>query len=742
MTVANPEVAVAHGGHETHLDEHDRGVFGWITTVDHKRIGILYLVTAIFFFALGGMEALLMRIQLARPNAHFVGPETFNQLFTMHGTTMIFLVVMPTLVGFANYLVPLMIGARDMAFPRMNALGYWLFPFGGLLLHFSLMTGGAPSAGWFSYAPLSETPYSSSLGTDYWILALLVLGIGSVSGAINIIATVITLRAPGLTIRRLPLFVWMTFVTAILIILALPVLNAALVMLLIDRRLDAHFFQANGGGSAVLWQHYFWTFGHPEVYILALPAFGMISEIIPVFSRKPIFGYEFVAASTVAIAILSFGVWAHHMFAVGIGHKADLFFAVGSMAIAVPTGVKIFNWIATMWGGAIRFTTAMLFATAFLMEFVIGGLSGITFAAAPIDWQVTDTYYLVAHFHYVAFGGTAFAILAATYYWFPKMTGRLLGEGLGKTNFWLMIIGFNLTFFVQHFLGIMGMPRRVWTYPDLPGWGALNMASTIGAFIMGLSVLVFLANVVISLRSGKVAGDNPWDAWTLEWATTSPPDQHNFERVPPVRGRRPLWDLAHADVRTEAKAEQTKERPPPDKSTVAVWSFVVSEAGFFIILILSYVFFNVSTKAAAAALDVKTTGGFTVCLLASSVTLYIAEKNLEHGKEGAFRLWLVITLILGAAFMGGQANEYMKLFDRGLFINSSLFASTFFTLTGFHGLHVTLGLLALAILALLAFRPGFKGKSSGALRAVGVYWHFVDVVWIFVFSIVYVRNVL
>ena len=628
----------------------------------------------------------------------------------MHGTTMIFLVVMPTLVGLANYLVPLMIGARDMAFPRLNALGYWLFPFGGLLLHFSLLAGGAPNAGWFSYAPLSETPYSSTLGTDYWILALLVLGIGSVASGINIIATVITLRAPGLTIRRLPLFVWMMFVTAILIILAIPVLNASLVMLLIDRRLDAHFFQANGGSSALLWQHFFWTFGHPEVYIMALPAFGMISEVIPVFSRKPIFGYEFVAASTVAIAILSFGVWAHHMFAAGLGHRADLAFAIGSMAIAVPTGVKIFNWIATMWGGTIRFTTAMMFATAFLLEFVIGGLSGITFAAAPIDWQVTDTYYLVAHFHYVLFGGTAFAIFAALYYWFPKMSGRLLDEGLGKAHFWLTVVGFNLTFFVQHFLGIMGMPRRVFTYPDLPGWGALNMASTVGAFIMGVSVIVFAINMVMSLGRGKLAGDNPWDAWTLEWATTSPPHPHNFERVPPVLSRRPLWDLKQGPRSLISARRRAGKRMPPDKSVVAVWAFIVSETAFFVVLILSYVFFNLSTKAAAAALDVKTTGIFTACLLASSVTLHLAEKSLEHRKQGAFRAWMIVTIVLGCVFMGGQASEYLKLFDRGLYVNSSLFASTFFTLTGFHGLHVTLGLVALGILAGLAFAGDFRGQ--------------------------------
>ena len=738
MTVASPDRVVAHAP----SDPAEEGVFGWVATVDHKRIGTLYLLTSLFFFGIAGVEALLIRVQLARPNAHFLSADAFNQIFTMHGTTMIFLVVMPTLVGLANYLVPLMIGARDMAFPRLNALSYWLFPFGGLLLHFSLLAGGAPSAGWFSYAPLSETPYSSTSGTDYWVLALLLLGIGSVGGAINLIATVITLRAPGLSIRRLPLFVWMTFVTAILILLALPVLNASLVMLLVDRRLGAHFFQANGGGSPILWEHFFWTFGHPEVYIMALPAFGIVSEVIPVFSRKPIFGYEFVAGSTVAIGILSFGVWAHHMFAAGLGHRADLAFAIGSMAIAVPTGVKIFNWIATMWGGAIRFETAMLFATAFLIQFVVGGLSGITFAAAPIDWQVTDTYYLVAHFHYVLFGGTAFAVLAGIYYWFPKMTGRLLDERLGRVHFWLTVIGFNLTFFVQHFLGIMGMPRRVFTYPDLPGWGALNLASTVGAFILGLSVLVFAWNMAISLRRGAVAGDNPWDAWTLEWATSSPPHPLNFERVPPVLGRRPLWELSLPQAPRRSAAIPTSEQAPPDKSVVAVWAFVVSETGFFVVLILSYVFFNLSTKAAAAALDARTTGLFTACLLASSLTLVLAERSLARGGHRAFRAWMVSTVLLGCVFLAGQAREYLKLFDGGIAVSSSLFASTFFTLTGFHGLHVALGLVALGVVAGLGFAGSPRGGPGHALKAVGIYWHFVDAVWVVVFSIVYLRSVL
>ncbi|HEY8088409.1 MAG TPA: cbb3-type cytochrome c oxidase subunit I, partial [Polyangiaceae bacterium] len=649
--------------------------------------------------------------------------------------------VMPTLVGFGNYLVPLMIGARDMAFPRMNAMSYWLFPFGGLLLHFSVMAGGAPAGGWFAYAPLTETPFSSTPGTDYWVLALLVLGVGSVAGAINVIATVLTLRAPGMTMGRVPLFVWMTFVTAILIVLALPVLNAAVVLLLVDRQLDAHVFLASGGGNTLLWQHFFWTFGHPEVYIMALPAFGMISEVIPVFSRKPIFGHAFVAASTVAIAILSFGVWAHHMFAAGLGRTADLFFVMSSMLIAVPTGVKIFNWIATMWGGSIRFTTAMLFAVAFLIEFVVGGLSGVTFAVAPIDWQMTDSYYVVAHFHYVLFGGTAFGVLAGVYYWFPKMSGRLLSERLGRWNFWLMVLGFNLTFFVQHFLGILGMPRRVYTYPDLPQWGTLNMVSTVGAVLMGMASLLLVANLVYSLRRGKPAGDNPWDAWSLEWATTSPPPHDNFDRVPPVHGLRPLWDLAKGVLPGKAAPKQERVL---DKNAVAVWAFIASEAGFFLILILAYVFFNFGGErhagpSAASVLDVRKTGIFTACLLASSLTLWLAERSQHRNDHAGAARWLVATIGLGAVFLVGQGVEYLGLFERGVGVATNLFTTTFFTLTGFHGLHVTAGLFALMIVLGLSLGGDYKRRPSSTLKAVGLYWHFVDVVWIAVFSIVYLR---
>jgi len=525
------------------------GLLAWVASIDHKQIGIMYLIATLFFFLVGGIEALLMRIQLVRPENDFISPEVFNQLFTMHGTTMIFFVVMPFLIGIGVYLVPLMIGARDMAFPRLNALSYWLFVLGGLLLYFSFFTqSGAPDVGWFAYTPLSEKPFTLNKGPTYWVLGLLATGIGSVASGLNNIVTIITLRTPGLTMRRLPLFVWMILVTSFLLIFVMPIITSAFAMLLLDRLLGATFFMPATGGSAILYQHFFWGFGHPEVYILVLPAFGIISEVIPVFSRKPIYGYEFVAGSTVAIGLLSLGVWAHHMFAVGLGNVFNAFFAIASMLIAIPTGIKVLNWTATMWGGKIHFATPMLFAVTFLIEFVVGGLSGVAIASPPIDWQATDTYFIVAHFHYTLFGGSLFAIFAGVYYWFPKMSGRMPSERLGKWHFWLTVIGFNLTFLVQHLLGLMGMPRRVYTYHDLPYWGDMNLISTVGSLILGLSVIVFVWNIIASLRSGIPAGNNPWNAWTLEWATTSPPPVHNFDLVPPVHGRRPLWDLAHPDM--------------------------------------------------------------------------------------------------------------------------------------------------------------------------------------------------
>jgi cytochrome c oxidase subunit 1/cytochrome c oxidase subunit I+III len=521
----------------------DQGLLQWISSVDHKMIGIMYLLIALIFFLMGGAEALLMRIQLAQPVNHFLTPEAYDQIFTMHGTTMIFLVAMPAVLGFAVYFTPLMIGANEMAFPRMNSFSLWITFFGGLLLYFSFLAGGGPDAGWFNYAPLNEKNYSSSNGIDYYAMGLLLTGIGSVTTSINLIVTILHYRVKGMKLNMLPLFVWMVFVNSFLLIAAFPSLNAALAMLLLDRQFNAHFFNTTNGGSALLWQHLFWIFGHPEVYIVILPPFGILSEVFPVFSRKPIFGYAFVAASSVAIALLAFGVWAHHMFAVGLGNTVDAFFSASSMLIGIPTGVKVFNWIATMYGGKIKFTVSMMFAIAFLIEFTIGGLSGIAFSIVPIDWQLTDTYYVVAHLHYVFIGGTIFGVLAGLFYWFPKMTGKMLDEKMGKWFFWLFVIGFNGTFLVQHALGMLGMPRRVFTYPDLPGYAILNLISTIGAFLMGASVLLLVYIVYRSIKNGKSAGNDPWNGFTLEWLTSSPPPLKNFDEVPGVKSRWPLWDM-------------------------------------------------------------------------------------------------------------------------------------------------------------------------------------------------------
>jgi cytochrome c oxidase subunit I len=725
-------------------DERAHLRLAWLSTVDHKRIGILYLLTALFFFVIAGIEALLMRIQLAVPNNHFLYPDTYNQIFTMHGTTMIFLVVMPAVFGLINYIMPLQIGARDMAFPRMNAFSFWLVPFGGLLLHFSVLAGGAPNVGWFSYAPLSETPYSSQPGVDYWAVALLALGIGSVLTAINIISTVLCLRAPGMTLRRLPLFTWINFVNAFIILLALPLLNAALAMLLIDRRLDAHFFLPSGGGSPILWQHIFWAFGHPEVYILALPAFGILSEIIPVFSRKPIFGYEFVAGSSVLIALLSAGVWAHHMFTSGLGRAADLFFVISSMLIAIPTGVKVLNWTATMLGGKIRFRVPMLFCVAALIQFIPAGLTGISHASAALDWQTHNTYFLVAHFHFVAVGLIVFAVLGAVQYWFPKMSGKMLSERLGIWTFWLMVIGFNMTFIIQHFLGFLGMGRRVYTYPDLPNYTWMNMLSSTGAVFMAAAAIILVWNVVASLLHGEPAGDNPWDAWTLEWAATSPPPPENFRELPVVRSRRPLWDLANPDRPDPVVGTPADRVVAPARTKVCVLSFIVSEIGFFGILILTYLFYNATPQAGASAhdLNLRNTLCFSACLFASSFTMWRSEAALRRGNNGAMLRWLAATFILGAIFMGGQGYEYWDLGHRGVQVGSNLFSTTFFTLTGFHGLHVCLGLLTMLILLGLGLAGDFKTGGATVLEAFGYYWHFVDGVWVFVLTSVYLLPLL
>ncbi len=540
MSLAEPDVETAKPPWTAALND-------WASTVDHKKIGVMYVVMSVVFLVIGGIEAILMRWQLIVPRNHFIGPDAFNGLFTMHGTTMVFFVGMPILIGIGNYLVPLMIGARDMAFPRMNALGFWSTLFGGLLVYSSFATGGAPALGWFAYAPLTERTFARGPATDLWALGLIVSGVGTLVAAVNFIATILGMRAPGMALNKVPFFCWTLLWTSVQILLAIPPLTAALVMIILDRQLGAHFFDVQNGGSAYLWQHLFWFFGHPEVYILILPVFGMVSEVIPVFSRKVLFGYEFMALATMAIAFISLGVWAHHMFTVGMSRSLDLFFVASSLMVSIPTGIKFFNWLATMYGGRISFASPMLFACGFLSLFLIGGLTGIMLAAAPFDFQLHDSYFVVGHFHWVLIGGTLFGTFAGIHYWYPKVTGRMLSERLARWQFWLLYIGFILTFGPMHIAGMLGMPRRIYTYEPDRGWAIWNQIATVGAILQVPSFAIFVVNLLTSIRHGKPAGDDPWDAWTLEWMTTSPPPSYNFEAIPTVASRRPLWDLKHPD---------------------------------------------------------------------------------------------------------------------------------------------------------------------------------------------------
>jgi cytochrome c oxidase subunit 1 len=526
----------------------------WVITVDHKKLGLLYIGMALLFLVIGGIEASIMRVQLAVAHANFVSPEVFNRMFTMHGTTMIFFVAMPVLFGFGVYLVPLMIGARDMAFPRLNAWGFWITLFGGVLLYFSFIggdglygAGNAPDVGWWAYAPLTSTAFSRGHSTDYWTIAVLIAGFGSVATAVNLATTIVTMRCPGMTAGRMPLLVWLYLVMSGMVLFTITPLTAAQLMLMVDRYLGGHFFDTQAGGSAVIWMHFFWIFGHPEVYVLIIPAFAFISEIVPVFSRKPIFGYPVMVAATVAIGFVSMSVWAHHMFTVGMASYSNAFFVLTTMAVGIPTGIKIFNWLGTMWGGKIHYRVPMMFALGFLFQFLIAGLTGIMLSAAPFNWQLSGSYFVVAHFHYVIVGGILFSLFAAFYYWFPKMTGKMLNETLGKWHFWLFAIGFHVTFDLMHIPGVLGMPRRIYTYEPGRGWEQWNLIVSLGAFIQAAAILCFVVNMIWSYFRGRSAGNDPWDAWTLEWAVPSPPPVYNFAAIPEVLSRRPLWDVKHPE---------------------------------------------------------------------------------------------------------------------------------------------------------------------------------------------------
>jgi cytochrome c oxidase subunit I len=562
MGTDTPGIPIA-GGIEAGLDRtrphSTRGTYlevvhSWVVTVDHKKLGILYISYALIFLVVAGVEALMIRIQLAIPHNTFVSAASFNRLFTMHGTTMVFLVGMPILFGFGNYLVPLMIGARDMAFPRLNAFSFWISAFGGILLYYSFIggvgltgTGSAPDVAWFAYAPLTEKAFSPGHTVDYWAVALIASGIGSIGTAINILATVFCMRCKGMTLMRIPLLPWLYAVVSFLVLVAVSPLTAAQAMLMIDRYLGGHFFDTQAGGSAILWAHFFWIFGHPEVYVLVLPAFAFANEIIPVFSRKAIFGYSAMVAASVCIAFISLGVWAHHMFTIGMTSFGNAFFTLSTMLVSIPTGIKTFNWLATIWGGKIRFETPMLFSIAFIFQFVIAGLTGIMLSISAWNWQTHNSYFVVAHFHYVLVGAIVFMIFAALYYWYPKMTGRMLDERLGKWHFWLMVIGFHITFDTMHIPGLLGMPRQIYTYEPDRGWATLNMIVSVGGFIQAIAVLIFVYNLVHSYFRGETAGADPWDAWTLEWSIPSPPPVYNFASDPVVSSRRPLWDLKHPE---------------------------------------------------------------------------------------------------------------------------------------------------------------------------------------------------
>ncbi len=803
------------------------GFRGSLQSVDHKTIGIRYLVTSIVFLVIGGIEALLMRSQLMVSGEHMLSADTYNQMFSMHGVTMIFLYAAPVLSGFSNYIWPLMLGARDMAYPRLNALSYWTYLVSGIFLYTSLPLGAMPNAGWFDYVPYASRAYNPGLNIDFYALTVLILAVSTTVGSINFITTLFKTRAPGMSLNRLPIIVWGTLTASVANVFALPALSAAAIMLFLDRRYGTHFYDPSAGGHPLLWQHLFWMFGHPWVYIVVLPAMGIVSDALPTFCRRPLVGYTLVALATVTTAMIGFGVWLHHMFATGIPPLALAFFGGASIIITIPSAVAVFSWLATLWDGRPWYPAAMKFMLGFIALFVIGGVSGVMTAAVPFDWQVTDTYFVVAHLHYVLVGINVFPVIAGVYYWFPKFTGRLMNERLGTWNFWTMFIGANLVFFPMHIVGLLGMPRRIYTYPSGLGWDTYNAIETVGAFVFALGVLLFAINVLISRRRGEVAGPNPWDGPTLEWSTPSPPPPYNFAIIPVIGSRHPLWEdrLDEGSSRsiltrgpTLVDGRETFATTPLDAEPAAImqmpedtyvplalaisigiiaygllfsqlwlaalgavatvvcaitwlwpnaetvrdgvastefgdlpvgrsgthsvgyWGMVgviTTEASFFAYLLFGYFYLASQssnpwpTEAPRPWLPLAN----TIILILSSVAVAWGERGIRLGRRTRLRIGYAVGIALGVLFLILQGVEYSR---EKISPTHDAYGSAFFTITGFHGAHVFVGLIMLCVVLVRAFKNHFSADRREAVTNVAIYWHFVDAVWLAVFTSLYI----
>ena len=810
--------------------ETPRGLRGTLTSVDHKTIGIRYLVTSIVFLVIGGVEALLMRAQLATSNQHLLSAGAYNEMFSMHGVTMIFLYAAPVLSGFSNYLWPLMLGSRDMAYPRLNALSYWVYLVAGIFLYTSLPLGAMPNAGWFDYVPFANREFNPGINIDFYALTLLLLAISTTVGSVNFITTLFKTRAPGMSLNRLPIIVWGTLTASVANIFALPALSAAAIMLFLDRRVGTHFFDAAAGGHPLLWQHLFWMFGHPWVYIIVLPAMGIVSDALPTFCRRPLVGYTFVALATVTTAMLGFGVWLHHMFATGIPPLALAFFGAASIFITIPSAVAIFAWLATLWDGKPWYPAAMKFMLGFIALFVIGGVSGVMTAAVPFDWQLTDTYFVVAHLHYVLVGINVFPVIAGVYYWFPKFTGRLMDETLGTWNFWVMFVGANLVFFPMHIVGLLGMPRRIYTYPAGLGWDAYNMIESAGALLFALGVVIFAWNVLRSRTRGKVAGPNPWDAGTLEWSMPSPPPPYNFAVLPTIGSRHPLWEdrLAEGSQRSilhsgplldngretfatsPLDAEPTAVMRMPEDSwlplglavalgvvayallfsvwwlavagvvaaaivviawlwpteatayegvqetefgvlpvgasgrrSVGFWGMsavVATEGAFFAYLLFSYFYLSsMSANPWPATVPKLPLPILNTCLLlASSAFVWWGERGITAGRRGRLTAGVAAAVALGIAFLCLQGVEYHREYTGGLTPTHEASGSLFYTITSFHGAHVFVGLVMLCVVLVRTLRGHFGAARHEAVSNAFLYWHFVDAVWLAVFTSLYI----